>query len=94
MSASPGSRLASCFARLGRDEELRHSLLMGEDDPVMKANRFVKKGFTGYDACYAAPALDVTGCWFTSDEQAHKRIEAERVSFLLSEGLPRNWWPG
>jgi predicted nucleic acid-binding protein len=57
----------------------------------VKANRFVKKGLTGYDACYAALALDLKGCWLTYDKEAHKRIQTEKISCLLSEGLPKNW---
>ena len=37
---------------------LRHPMT---DGLAVKANRFVKKGLTGYDACYAALALDLKG---------------------------------
>jgi len=67
---------------------LRHPMT---EDLAVKANRFVKKGLTGYDACYAALALDLKGCWLTFDKKAHARIETEKVSCLLSEGLPENW---
>ena len=67
---------------------LRHPMT---DGLAVKANRFVKKGLTGYDACYAALALDLKGCWITYDKKAHQLIEMEGVSCLLSEGLPENW---
>ena len=35
---------------------LRHPMT---DDLAVRANGFVKKGLTGYDACYAALALDL-----------------------------------
>ena len=67
---------------------LRHPMT---DGLAVKANRFVKKGLTGYDACYAALALDLKGCWLTYDKKAHQLIEMDGVSCLLSEGLPENW---
>jgi len=67
---------------------LRHPMT---EELAVKANRFVKKGLTGYDACYAALALDLKGCWLTFDKKAHKQIATEKVSCLLSEGLPNNW---
>ena len=67
---------------------LRHPMT---DGLAVKANRFVKKGLTGYDACYAALALDLRGCWLTYDKRAHKLIEMEEISCLLSEALPENW---
>ena len=67
---------------------LRHPMT---DELAVKANRFVKKGLTGYDACYAALALDLRGCWLTYDKRAHQLIEMEEISCLLSEALPENW---
>ena len=67
---------------------LRHPMT---EELAVKANRFVKKGLTGYDACYAALASDLKGCWLTFDKKAHKRIEREKMSCLLSAGLPNNW---
>ena len=67
---------------------LRHPMT---EELAVKANRFVKKGLTGYDACYAALASDLKGCWLTFDKKAHKRIATEKMSCLLSEGLPDNW---
>ena len=67
---------------------LRHPMT---EELAVKANRFVKKGLTGHDACYAALASDLKGCWLTFDKKAHKQIETEKVSCLLSEGLPDNW---
>jgi len=67
---------------------LRHPMT---DELAVKANRFVKKGLTGYDACYAALASDLKGCWLTFDKKAHKLIEKDAVSCLLSKGLPKAW---
>ena len=67
---------------------LRHPMT---EELAVKANRFIKKGLTGYDACYAALALDLKGCWLTFDKKAHKRVETEKMSCLLSERLPNNW---
>lgn len=67
---------------------LRHPMT---EELAVKANRFVKKGLTGYDACYAALALDLKGCWLTFDKKAQKLIEKNKISFLLSEGLPKDW---
>ena len=67
---------------------LRHPMT---EELAVKANRFVKKGLTGYDACYAALARDLKGCWLTFDKKAQKLIEKDKISFLLSEGLPKDW---
>jgi predicted nucleic acid-binding protein len=67
---------------------LRHPMTK---DLAEKADRFVQKGLTGYDASYAALALDLGGCWITFDEKAHRRIEADGVSVSLAAGLPPNW---
>jgi len=67
---------------------LRHPMT---DDLAVRASRFVKKGLTGYDACYAALALDLKGCWLTFDKKAHEVIKKDRVSCLLSEGMPEEW---
>lgn len=55
------------------------------------ADRFVRMGLTGYDACYAALAEDLNGRWLTFDEKAHRCIASEEVSCLLSDGLPDDW---
>ncbi len=60
---------------------------------ALKANRFVKMGLTGYDACYAALALDLKGMWLTFDEQAHSLIQGEKRSFFLDRKMPPGW-PG
>ncbi len=67
---------------------LRHPMT---EDLAVKANRFVKKGLTGYDACYAALALDLKGRWLIFDKKAQKLIEKDKISCLLSEGLPKDW---
>jgi predicted nucleic acid-binding protein len=58
---------------------------------AVKANRFVKLGLTGYDACYAALARDLKGRWLTFDKKAHELIQEEKVSFCLDEKMPENW---
>ncbi len=60
---------------------------------ALQAERFLRLGLTGYDACYAALAGDLQGVWLTYDRKAHSRIRRQGVSHLLSNGLPRNW-PG
>lgn len=44
---------------------------------------FVKKGLTGYDACYAALACDLKGKWLTFDEKAHGKISKTGISINL-----------
>ena len=56
-----------------------------------QAVRFVKKGLTGYDACYAALAREIKGIWLTFDEKAHKCLDREKVSHILTKHLPQNW---
>jgi predicted nucleic acid-binding protein len=55
------------------------------------ADRFVRLGLTGHDACYAALAKDMKGTWLTFDLKAHRAIEQERVSFCLGKSLPPHW---
>lgn len=57
------------------------------------AESFVNLGLTGYDACYAALARDLKGMWLTFDEQAHKLIQKEKMSFFLGKRMPPSW-PG
>lgn len=56
-----------------------------------KAERFVRLGLTGYDACYASLARDLRGTWLTFDGKAHTAIERERVSCFLGESMPEGW---
>ena len=67
---------------------LRHPMT---DELAVKANRFVKKGLTGNDACYAALALDLKSRWLTFDKKAHQLINNNKISCLLSDGLPKAW---
>jgi predicted nucleic acid-binding protein len=55
------------------------------------ALRFVKKGLTGYDACYASLAKQLKGRWLTFDEKAHRQVRREGISHLLKRGLPKGW---
>jgi predicted nucleic acid-binding protein len=55
------------------------------------ATHFVKRGLTGYDACYAALAKDLKGMWLTFDEKAHNCIENENISHVIKDGLPKRW---
>jgi predicted nucleic acid-binding protein len=55
------------------------------------ANRFVRKGLTGYDACYAALAREMKGKWLTFDRQAHGILYGEGISHDLTMALPRGW---
>ena len=56
-----------------------------------QAARFIKKGLTGYDACYAALAKDLNGVWLTFDKKAHKLIQKYNISFLLEKSMPTEW---
>ena len=58
---------------------------------ALKANRFIKLGLTGYDACYAALARDLKGRWLTFDKKAHELIQKEKASIFLNEKMPENW---
>ena len=58
---------------------------------AVRADRFVKKGLTGYDASYAALAKDLKGLWLTYDEKAHRLIECERVSCFVGKHMPPGW---
>jgi predicted nucleic acid-binding protein len=67
---------------------LRHPMT---DSLALQAEFFLAQGLTGYDACYAALARELGGLWLTYDGKAHKRIQRQNVSLLLSRGLPSNW---
>jgi predicted nucleic acid-binding protein len=56
-----------------------------------QASRFVKKGLTGYDACYAALASEMKGRWLTFDRKAHGVLAGEGISHDLTRALPRDW---
>jgi predicted nucleic acid-binding protein len=67
---------------------IRHPMT---DDLALKANRYIKKGLTGYDACYAVLAADIKGRWLTYDKKAHQLIERDGISVLLLDGFPKGW---
>jgi predicted nucleic acid-binding protein len=52
---------------------------------------FIKKGLTGYDACYASLAKEMKGVWLTFDKKAHNCLAKQRVSHDLTISLPGNW---
>ena len=58
---------------------------------AVKANYFVKLGLTGYDACYAALALDLSGIWLTFDKKAHRLLKKEKLSCFIEDSMPDNW---
>ncbi len=60
-------------------------------DLADRAERFVKLGLNGFDACYAALAEDLKGKWMTCDRKAHLRIKRENISWLLNESMPKDW---
>lgn len=60
---------------------------------AVMAHRYVRLGLTGYDACYAALAQDLSGLWLTFDQRAHRAIQRENLSFYLEKGMPSHW-PG
>lgn len=60
-------------------------------DLAARAERFVKLGLNGFDACYAALAEDLKGKWLTCDRKAHLRIKRENISWLLDESMPKDW---
>ena len=66
---------------------LRHPMT---EKLARKADKFVKRGLTGYDACYAALAEDLKGLWLTFDAKAHRNIVKDHVSFLIAKKLPKD----
>jgi predicted nucleic acid-binding protein len=60
---------------------------------AIRADRYTKMGLSGYDACYAALARDLSGVWLTFDGKAHGMIHNEKISCFLEEKLPQGW-PG
>jgi predicted nucleic acid-binding protein len=67
---------------------LRHPMT---ESLATRASRFVQKGLTGYDACYAALAKEIRGTWLTFDQKAHDIVARERISHDLAKALPRAW---
>ncbi len=56
-----------------------------------QSGRFLSKGLTGYDACYAGLAAELGAQWITFDRRAHDLIAQEKVSVDLGAGLPADW---
>ncbi|MBU2649109.1 type II toxin-antitoxin system VapC family toxin [bacterium] len=61
------------------------------DNLIQKAGMFVELGLTGYDACYAALAMDLDGCWLTFDKKAHQKIEKKGISSFIQSAMPEHW---
>ncbi len=55
------------------------------------ADQFIRKGLTGYDACYAALAEQLDGVWLTFDKKAHQCLAGKGLSHLLFDRLPNGW---
>ncbi len=58
---------------------------------ALQASAFVKKGLTGYDACYVALAKELEGMWLTFDNKAHQLIKKDRLSHAISKNFPGAW---
>jgi len=54
----------------------------------VQAARYVPRGLTAYDACYAALARELGALWITFDRHAHEALAGEAVSWNLSDSLP------
>ncbi len=61
------------------------------EDLALTADRYIKSGLTGYDACYAALAKNLDGKWLTFDQKAHKQIQKYNISCLIEEKMPTEW---
>jgi predicted nucleic acid-binding protein len=58
---------------------------------ALMTDRFVKRGLTVYDACYAALARDLRGMWLTFDQRVHAFLKGENISFCISHHMPPSW---
>jgi len=58
---------------------------------VLSADKFMRRGLTGYDACYVAVTEAVKGTWLTFDKRAHNILASEGISCNLGESLPWDW---
>jgi predicted nucleic acid-binding protein len=67
---------------------LRHPMT---ESLAIQAEPFLLQGLTGNDSCYAALACELGGVWLTYDGKAHRRIQKQNISHLLSRGLPKDW---
>ena len=56
-----------------------------------RADSFVSKGLTGYDACYVALAEELEGVWLTYDKRAVSTLANPELSCYLAAGLPKGW---
>jgi len=55
------------------------------------AEPYVRRGLTGYDACYAALARELDGTWLTLDRKAAARVGSEGRVVLLDAGENIGW---
>jgi predicted nucleic acid-binding protein len=53
--------------------------------------RFLARGLTGYDACYAGLAAELGARWITFDRRVHELIASENVSVCLEKDMPSDW---
>lgn len=58
---------------------------------AQRADAFVSKGLTGYDACYVALAQELEGTWLTFDKLAVTRLADPKLACFLCRGLPKEW---
>ncbi len=57
---------------------------------VEHASSFAALGLTGYDACYAALAVEMRCAWLTFDAKAHRLLKGG-ISVNLNQKLPSDW---
>lgn len=77
---------ATRVMREGVDPVLRSGVLRYPLTPaiVNRAERYIARGMTGYDATYVALAEELDGLWLTFDSRAHAKISDLRRSIDLS----------
>ena len=88
MHPSPADAFIKGLVPILHSGILRHPMT---GELAHRAYRFVKKGLTGYDACYAALALELKGIWLTFDKKAHQNIVSEGLSCFIEKDLPPQW---
>lgn len=61
---------------------------------AQRGDAFVRRGLTGYDACYVALAEELNGVWLTFDSEAVLTLADPKLSWDLAKGQPEGWGPG